>query len=126
MNPNIDSTCLKVTSFRTVLQLLLVFPQYSYSLLPSFSPFHPKSIHLSNQQHVVVQQQKTEKQITNSIPASFVKSNAILSATMDPSSIDTIDTEEGFPSDPASTTPQLLSALWDLISQGCKLPKGVS
>lgn len=52
----------------------------------------------------------------------------MLSATMDSSSsMNTIDdTQEGFPSDPASTTPQLLSALWDLISQGCRLPKGES
>jgi hypothetical protein len=35
--------------------------------------------------------------------------------------------EEFHPSDPASTTPQLLSSLWLQIAQGCKnLAKGVS
>ena len=34
--------------------------------------------------------------------------------------------EEWYPRDPASTTPQLLSALWLQIAQGCKdLSKGV-
>ena len=113
-----------MASFRTVLHLLLAFPQYSYS----FSSFHPKTIQGITQHHQQQQQILQEKRIINhSISPTFGKLNVMLSATMDSSSMNTMDdTQEGFPSDPASTTPQLLSALWDLISQGCRLPKGVS
>lgn len=36
------------------------------------------------------------------------------------------DDDEWHPSDPASTTPELLSSLWGLIAQGSTMQRGVS
>ena len=52
--------------------------------------------------------------------------NIALSSSSSSSSNDD-DNDEFYPSDPASTTPQLLSSLWLQIANGCRdLSKGVS
>lgn len=54
-----------------------------------------------------------------------IQHSPLLHSISSPSSPKDVTTQEWFPADPASTTPQLLSAVWLMISRACDMSRGV-